>query len=128
MKRYILGIILFLSILLLSGCGKEIVCTKSETADGKTSTVEVKAKFNGSDKLTSASITYDFGDQTSAEQICNLFKESDKYKDMKIDCSGSKIVFKDAIKLLSDEASESAKERTREEVIKSAEEDGYTCK
>ena len=90
-------------------------------------TVEVTVDFDSSNKATNASMVYDFEDKTLTETFCNLFKESDQ-KD-NISCSGTKITIKD-LDAFEDEEEDTEKVvgQSKEEVLKAAEEEGFTCK
>ena len=128
MKKYYLVVFGIVLLFTVTGCGKnKIVCSKSETSEGITMSVDVTVNLDKDDKATGASIVYDFGDKTTADTYCEFFKESDDSS--KVDCSGTKITIKD-IDAFDDEevSSEKIVGKTKDEIIKAAEEDGFKCK
>ena len=129
MKRFVFGLVLLLSVFLLAGCKKQIVCSKSEKNGDKETSVEIIAELDGADKITAAHISYDFGDEKTASQYCDLFKQSlgEKEKD-KIECKGSKITMSNVDDLDGDTGSDKMVGKTKSDLLKEAKEAGYTCK
>ncbi len=130
MKKLVIFLCCAVMLLVVTGCGKknQVVCSKTAEEEGQKMTVEVTVDFDSSDKATNASMVYDFEDKTLAETFCNLFKESDQ-KD-NISCSGTKITIKDldAFEDEEEEDSEKVVGQSKEDVLKTAEEEGFTCK
>ena len=130
MKKFLMTLCCAILLLVATGCGKssKIVCSKTETEEGQKMTLEITVNFDSNDKATNASMVYDFEDKTLADTFCNVYKESDK-KDV-VSCSGTKIIVKDldAFEDEEDEDSEKVVGQSKEEVLASAEEEGFTCK
>ena len=128
MKKYFLIVVFTLMLFTVTGCGKkQVVCSKSETVEGKTMSVDVIIDLDENDKATGASMVYDFGDKETAETYCELLKQTGEADKLK--CSGSKVTVKD-IDNMSDEEEDSEKitGKTKEEFVKEAEAEGFTCK
>lgn len=132
MKKTIVVLCLMALLLVTSGCGKnQIVCSKTVTEDGQKMSVDVTLDLDNDEKVTNASLTYDFGDKESAEQYCSIFKIAlDESNKDKIVCSGSKVTIKDMDAFDEDETEDSEKMvgQTKKEVIETATKEGYTCK
>ena len=122
-------------LLFVTGCGgskNSVTCTASEESDGIKMTAEIVAEFDDNDKLTDATIEYDLGDSTVAEQYCSFFKlMEDSEKGVSVKCSGTKITVNGYAQIEDAEEEESVIGMTKDEFIKKVEstEDGsYTCK
>ena len=137
MKKYSL-IALAALLVVVTGCGgggskNTVTCTATSNEGGIEMKAEVVAEFDSNDKLEDATVTYDLGDSTVANQYCSLFKlMEDESKGVKVTCSGTKVTMTGFAQLESeDEDDESAIGMSKEDFIKKMEEseDGsYTCK
>ena len=132
MKKYVLVPCCALLLFSLTGCGsKKLVCSRSGSESGVNAKVEVAFEFDSDGKAKDAemTMTYEFDDKETAEQACELFKGDDADTDEKtsVKCSGSKITVTTS-GLSEVEGSDEVIGKTRDEIIKEAEEDGYECK
>ena len=134
MKKYSL---IAIAALLLVGCGgggskNTVTCTASQSEGGINMKAEVVAEFDSSDKLTDATVTYDLGDSTVANQYCSLFKlMEDEEKGVKVTCSGTKVTMTGFAQLDSTDEDEAAIGMSKEDFIKKMEEStdaAYSCK
>lgn len=134
MKKYFLVALSAVLLFGVTGCGKkpsQVTCSKTEEEDGQKVTVSVTADLDKDDKITDASITYDFGDKEAASTYCSLFKMGEEEgEESKISCDGSKITIKGLDSFEDEEAEDSEKMagKTKDAFIKEAQEEGYTCK
>ncbi len=118
MKKYLFVLI---TILLLTGCGKSLTCTKSvEEEDYKT---EEKIVFdvNKDNKVSDLELNYTmiFEDETIAKDYLNIL---DSFKnDYEIEQKKNKITIKS-------EKDYTEYNQTKEELKKDLESNGYTCK
>ena len=129
MKKYVLVPCCALLLFSLTGCGsKKLVCSRSGSESGVNAEVEVAFEFDSDGKAKSAemTMTYEFDDAETAEQACEMFKgdDSDSDEKMSVKCTGKKITMTTSEMDDSDEVIG----KTRDEIIKEAEEDGYECK
>lgn len=127
MKKYLLFLICAL-LLVVTGCGKkQLVCSRTGTVEGKTMSFDIVVDLDGNDKATNASLIIDYGDETLAQTMCESSKKTNG--DVNIECSGTKVIMKNM-----DESADQAEDsddmigKTKEEIIKVAEEQGFTCK
>ena len=135
MKKFSL-IALCALLLVVTGCGggskNKVVCTASEEQGGIKMTAEVVAEFDSSDKLEDATVTYDLGDSTVAEQYCSLFKlMEDSENGVAVKCSGTKVVITGYANLASDDDEEDVVGMSKDEFIKKIEasdDASFTCK
>ena len=124
MKKLLLAVCV-ISLLLTTGCGKkQLICSQSDTVEGETMKVDVIMDLDKNDKVTSAKIVYDFGSKEAADVYCELFKTGDESA---VSCSGSKITINNA-DAMEDDEEEKVVGKTKAEVKKSAEENGFTCR
>ena len=130
MKKYFLVVLCMVLLFAVTGCGKkQVKCSRSFTEDGMTMTGEVIADLDGSDKITDVTIVYDIGDQKTADAYCGLMKLGiDESKGQSVSCSGTKITIKGLDSFEETEDSEKIIGITKDEFVKLAEEDEFTCK
>lgn len=131
MKKYLL--VLACAVLLLTaGCGKsssknQVKCTGTQTEDGITIKGEVTADLDNDNKITDAVVVYELSDKTYAEQYCSLFKLFESAGDgVSVSCSGNKITIKGFANI--DDGDGKLAGMTKEDFIKSMEEEQFTCK
>ena len=128
MKKYYLMAFCAL-LLLVTGCGKEsqVICSKTETEEGKTMTMEVVVNFDKKDKAKDATFVYNFGDKETTDTFCEVFKKSTDAS--KISCTDTTVTITD-IDNMGDEDVDSKKiaGQDKDEFIKDAIKEGFTCK
>ena len=129
MKKYLLIVFCALLLVAVTGCGKkQIKCTNSTTESGVEINAEVIADLDDSDKVTDATVIYGFSDSSIVDQYCSIFKMAeDEEKGISVDCSGSKITIK-GMASLDDDEEDNVIGQSKDEFVKSAEEEGFTCK
>ena len=131
MKKYLIVVFCALFAVALTGCGKknQVTCSGTITEGGLTIKAEVVGDFDANDKLTGATMVYDLGDKTTAEQYCTLFKmfESSE-KGISISCSGSKITIKGYAQMADEDSEEELIGASKDDFIKAMQEqEGVTC-
>ena len=131
MKKYLIVVFCALFAVALVGCGKknQVTCTGTMSEGGLTIKAEAIGDFDANDKLTEATVIYDLGDKTTAEQYCSLFKmfESSE-KGISISCSGSKITIKGYAQMEAEEGEENLIGASKDDFIKAMEKESFTCK
>lgn len=131
MKKYLLVLVCAV-LLFVTGCGNknQVKCSQSITESGITMKAEVVADLDKDNKITDVSVVYDLGDKSTADSFCSLMKLSiDSSKGQSIDCSGSKITLKGLDSLDNEEEdSEKVIGQTKDDFVKKATEEGFTCK
>ncbi len=129
MKKYFLVVFCALLLFVVTGCGgKKVTCSQTTTEAGVEMKAEVIADLDDNDKITGATVVYDMGDKTTADQYCSLMKMAeDKEKGVTVECSGSKITIK-GMASLDEGEDESMIGKTKDEFVKEAEKEGFTCK
>ena len=130
MKKYILSVFFIGLLIITVGCGKtnQVKCSKTETEEGEKMTAEVVANLDSNNKIKDVSMTYDFSSKSTAETFCQMFKSDDSSK-KDVTCSGTKITVKNLESFENDEeTSKKFNEMTKDDFVKIAKEDGFTCK
>ncbi len=130
MKKYLFVVFCALFVVALTGCGKknQVVCTGTYSEGGMNMKAEVVADFDDSDKLTDASITYDLGDKTTADQYCSLFKMMENAdQGVSVSCSGTKITIKGYAKMESEDGEDGLIGASKEDFIKAMTDEVITC-
>lgn len=130
MKKLLSVVLLALLLVVVTGCGKnQVKCTASTSEGGVNVTAEVIADLDKDDKVTSATIVYDFGDKDTATTYCGFLKlAEDSEKGITVDCSGSKITIKGYEKLDAEEGEAGYTGVTKAEFVKAMEEEDFKCK
>ena len=133
MKKCFFVFFCAVGLLLLAGCGKnanEVKCSKTTTESDTKVTIEVIATLDKNDKISNVSMVYDLGDADTAKTYCDVFKKSEDSKSKNVSCSGTKITFKDLDSFEEDEEEDSKKlvGESKDNFIKAAKEEGFTCK
>lgn len=128
MKKLFTFALLGLSMVMLTGCGKnQITCTGAEEQDGQKIEMKVTAKPKDG-KVTEATATMTFAEEDTAKQMCSLFEMAngltEEGKKLDIKCDGKDITIKNYL-LMQDDAKE---EYTEDEFIKLMEDGKLTCK
>lgn len=125
-KGFVFGISTLL-LVGLTGCGSknQLICTKSGTVEGVDISVEVTIDLDKDDKITDASLVYDIKDNDIASQFCETAKESYKKG---VSCSGNKTTIKGLDNLENPDGTEHWSSKTKDDFIKKAESEGFTCK
>ena len=125
MKKYFL--IAVVSILLLTGCGKnsQVVCSAELEEGGLYMKVSLVGTLE-KDKISKVAYEYEFKDSSTVEQNCKLIQQM--YPDAK--CSGKKITIPDATGMLANGNDRKIIGMTRDEFISFAKSDSMdvTCK
>lgn len=133
MKKF--GAFLFVSTLLLTGCGqKKVTCSATMEEGGKKVTTEVNANLKN-DKVDSVSAKMTFDDESTAQETCGLLKlassmSSDDSKKIDYKCDGKTITINN-YNLLSEDDNKMVgltKEEFIDQMKKSAEEEGIEFK
>ena len=138
MKKF--GAFLFVSTLLLTGCGKnnKVTCSGTQEEGGKKFTTEITATLKD-DKVNSLSSKMTFGDEESAKEYCGMLALASSFtsnENEKIDykCDGKSVTINNFENLVSDDDDDKIIGLTKQEFIdemtKSAKEEGteITCK
>ena len=131
MKKYFSIFCCIALLFIVIGCSKknQVVCTQTQTENGVTIKGEVVVDFDNNDKLTDATAIYDLSDKAAADQYCSLFKIMENAdKDIKIDCSGTKITIKGFANMDSSDDEEKIVGMTKAEFIQKMEAEKMTCK
>lgn len=128
MKR-VLGLSL-ISLLVLTGCEKSVVCKGTLEEDSTKANIEVKGIIEN-DKISKASATMTFSDETSSQSMCGMLAlvnsfATDESKKIGYECSGKTVKLDNYLQMVSEE--ESKDSYTREEFIKLMENEQLTCK
>ena len=128
MKKYFLVVVCALLLFLVTGCGgKKLTCTQSVEEAGVKMEAQVIADLDDNDKIAGATVIYDLGDKATADSYCSLMKlAEDKEKGVTVECSGSKITINGMASMDDDE--DAVIGQSKEEFVKKAEEEGFTCK
>ena len=129
MKKYFLVVFCVMLLFLVTGCGgKKVTCKQSVNESGIKMDAEVIADLDDNDKVTGATVVYDLGDKDTANSYCSLMKlAEDKEKGVTVECSGSKITIK-GMASMDEGEDDSMIGKTKDEFIKYAEQEGFTCK
>lgn len=130
MKKYLL-IVMCAILLLTVGCGKknQVKCSGTQNEGGISLKASVIADFDQENKLTDATAEYDLSDKEAADQYCSLFKLMENAeKGVSVSCSGTKVTIKGFANIDDDEEEEKIIGLTKEEFIKTMEEEKLTCK
>lgn len=132
MKKYLLALFCVMLLFVVTGCGSknQVKCTGTQTESGITIKGEVIADLDNDNKITDATVVYDLGDKTTADQYCALFKLMENAdKGVSVSCSGSKITIKGYANMESeDDDDDVLLGATKEEFIKAMEKENFTCK
>ena len=146
MKKLYLGAVAGLgSLLVLTGCGgskNQVKCTAKVDEEGQKATAEVIAELDSNDKIKDATISYEFEDQSAADQFYSMYQmlvgmSDQSEEDLKIDIkkSGKKITISNyaAFEAMESEDDDSEKMigMSKEDFIKKVEsgsEDGLNWK
>ena len=134
MKRKVLIIFFFFLSLFMVGCGKkdkarssskQVKCSKTASEGGASMSSEVVAVFDRFDVVSDVSLTYDFGDEKKANMYCDLFKATGD----DVSCTGTKVIIKNLDSFEDNEVDDSEKltGKSKDEFIKAAEADGFSC-
>ena len=109
--------LVLITIFLISGCStNKVNCVYENTAENNKYTIEVKLEFNKDEyKDSIAFITYE--DEKLAKSMCDVFKTTNDSEN--VSCKEKVITIKKYY---------SASNNNKEDVIKSFEDRGYTCK
>ena len=129
MKKYFLVVFCALLLFLVTGCGgKKVTCKQAVDEAGIKMDAEVIANLDDNDKVTGATVVYDLGDKTTADQYCSLMKlAEDKEKGVTVECSGTKITI-NGMASMDEGEDDSMIGKTKEEFVTYAEAEGFTCK
>lgn len=113
--------LIILSLLLLTGCSNELVCTLKTSEEGYESEQKITFEFDDSDKVTDVYVNYSmiFEDEETAKSYVNVFEALEK--DYKINQDGNKI---DIVTTKNYEQYKENKDELKEEL----ENNGYSCK
>ena len=129
MKKYLLVVVCALLLVVVTGCGNknQIVCSQEMTESGLTMKGEIIASLDGDNKVSDLSLSVDLGNKELANSYCEFYKQS--ADGAKVSCSGTKVTV-DGLASLDDDDDEDDKTigLTKEDFIKKAEQEGYTCK
>lgn len=127
MKK-VLGLSL-ISLLVLTGCEKSVVCTGTLEEDGINANIEVKGILEN-DKISKAPATMTFSDETASQSVCGMLAlvnsfatESEK---VNYECNGKTVKLDNYLQMASEE--EKKDSYTKDEFIKLMEEQKLTCK
>lgn len=128
MKKLFTFALLGLSMVMLTGCGKnQITCTGSEEQDGQK--IELKVTATPKDgKVTEAEATMTFENEDTAKQMCALFEMANGFaedrKKIDIKCDGKSLTVGNYLQMQDNEKTE----YTEDEFIKLMEDEKLTCK
>ncbi len=127
MKKLLTVGVCALLLVVLTGCGgKKVTCTGSYSEGGINVKAEVTANLDADDKITDVALVYTFDDKETATSYCSLIKlMEDPDKGITVDCSGSKITVKGMAGLDNDD---SMVGKTKDDFVKMAEAESFTCK
>lgn len=128
MKKFLLFAFCAVCLAASTGCGNsknQLKCSKSETEDGVTMSMEYVINFDKDDKATGGSMSIDYGKKELANLICENVKDNSKIK-----CSGSKVTYTDLTDMDDEDAEEEDKlvGSKKADVKKLLEEQGMKCK
>jgi len=120
-KKYIL---LGVTMLVLTGCGKSVSCTINSENN---STNQIKVKFK-KDAVSSAKSKMEFKSKDDAKILCNTLKtyneNVEKEKQIKFKCDENILTIDNYINMLE----ENILNMTKEEYLDYMQKEGYTCK
>lgn len=128
MKKYFLVVCCAVVLFGLTGCGKkhEVTCSGSMSEGGINLKADVTAKLDDNDKVKTATAVYKFDDKKTAEQYCKLFKMFETADTgIKVTCSDTKITFEGFENM---ESEDNFAGMSKEDFIKTMEEEKFTCK
>ena len=126
MKKYLSIVFVAVFALILTGCAKTVKCTKETTTEGYKFYFEIKSYVKAGKvyKVTYKS-SVDYKDKDAAKQTYDAEKarfESEGEESVSLELDGTKVIYSDT------ETIEKDKRVTTDEMKKTYEEDGYTCK
>ena len=127
MKK-VLGLSL-ISLLVLTGCEKSVVCKGTVEEDNAKASIEVKGILEN-DKISKASATMSFSDETSAQSTCGMLALVNSFAEdsekITYECNGKTIKLDNYLQMASED--EKKDSYTKDEFIKLMEEQELTCK
>lgn len=127
MKK-VLGLSL-ISLLVLTGCEKSVVCKGTVEEDGINANIEVKGILEN-DKISKASATMTFSDETASQSVCGMLALVNSFatdsEKINYECNGKTVKLENYLQMASEE--EKKDSYTKDEFIKLMEEEKLTCK